>query len=681
MEGSEINNIKSTMNYPFQNIQSILNSNPNPNTPTSTPIQDKPKDVLEGKDKIKIPKANNSVSKIQNSLDQFIQGCLNKYKPVENPDPKLYANTTEQEKDLIISKKSTIPDLVIWNKTFNKNECFCDANIEIQSDFPRFRFYLRLGNKDKGGKNKNEKNKKEKKNKKNKKENNNNLNNEENSKEGIDNLNKEMNNLNINNPEKNNNEKKKKEKKKKNKQNKENKNNENQNKFNLNQNNIPNNKYDNLNNMNNMNNINNMNNNNYYAQKVGLDNQQMNNQMNNINLLNNKFSMSYNNNNNIGIGNNNYSNNNNNNYINNINNNKTVNQQEYQNKDEINILNRLIIMLMNQKGWILYSIESKQNMGLFNSLELFQILLKLKNNLNNFIIIPFSQNFKLPGNTMFLVLANIIPQILNNNKKDIGMTGEKQYNQSTNNNMMYNKNNNNNYIGNNNFVNNMNTNNNMNNNNINNNMIKYGSDNLNENSKLNLNLNNSDSNNSINMYDRPKSLHIQPYIPTKYMQKNSGVNYQFQKMNSNDSLKDTDNNKNEFRGIIPNFFQNNENNSDNEMEKDKDDYDLYKENNNYNNNPGLFMQDNYFNSKLNQAEGQLNNNNYMNPSINSNNLQNNKDVINININNYNSVHMNFNNINKENNHIQDINDQLEDNNNALLEQIPNPNDLFVKKNE
>ena len=679
MEDSEFNNIKSTMNYPLQNIQSLLNSNSNPNPPTPTPNHDKQKDEPEEKDKIKMPKANNPVSKIQKSLDDFIQGCLNKYKPVENPDPKLYENTTEQEKDLIISKKSTIPDLVIWNKTFNKNECFCDANSEIQSDFPRFRFYLRLGNKDKGGKNKNEKNKKEKKNKKNKKEKNNNLNNEEDIKEGINNLNQDMNSLNLNNPEKNNNEKKKKEKKKKNKPNKENKINENQNKFNLNPNIIQNNKYDN---MNNMNNINNMNNNNYYPQKVGLDNQHMNSQMNNYNLLNNKFSMSYNNNNNIGIGNNNYNNNNNNNYNNN--NNKIVYQQEYQNKEEINILNRLIIMFMKQKGWVLFSKEPNQNMGMFNSLELFQIFYKFQNNLNNFIVIPHTQNFKITGNTMFLVLSNIIPQILNNSKKDIGMTGENQYNQNTNNNMMYNKNNNNNYINNNsinnnNFVNNMNNNNNMN---SNNNMLKYGSVNLNENSKLNINLNNSDSNNSLKMYDKSKSLHIQPYIPTKYMQKFPGANYQFQKMNSNDSLKDTDNNKNEFRGINTNFFPNNENNSENEMDKDKDDYDLYKENNNnnYNNNPGLFMQDNYFNSKLNQGEGKINNN-YMNPSLNSNNLQNNKDVINININNYNSVNMNFNNINKENNDIQDINDQMEDNTNALFEQIPNPNDLFVKKNE
>ena len=69
MEDSEFNNIKSTMNYPLQNIQSLLNSNSNPNPPTPTPNHDKQKDEPEEKDKIKMPKANNPVSKIQKSLD------------------------------------------------------------------------------------------------------------------------------------------------------------------------------------------------------------------------------------------------------------------------------------------------------------------------------------------------------------------------------------------------------------------------------------------------------------------------------------------------------------------------------------------------------------------------------------------------------------------------------------
>ena len=38
-----------------------------------------------------------------------------------------FYEATGDDKDFIISHKSTIPDLVIWNKTFNKNEC--DATV------------------------------------------------------------------------------------------------------------------------------------------------------------------------------------------------------------------------------------------------------------------------------------------------------------------------------------------------------------------------------------------------------------------------------------------------------------------------------------------------------------------------------------------------------------------------
>ena len=131
----------------------------------------------------KIPEENKNINenktqklyekeKIHADLDNYIQSCLDKYKPKENPDPSLYANTTQDERDLIISRKSTIPDLVIWNKQFNKNECFIGARTNVENAFPRFTFYLRL-NKDKNGKNKNSKNNKnkEKKNKKNKNKN------------------------------------------------------------------------------------------------------------------------------------------------------------------------------------------------------------------------------------------------------------------------------------------------------------------------------------------------------------------------------------------------------------------------------------------------------------------------------------------------------------------------------
>ena len=95
-------------------------------------------------------------------LDEFIQFSLEKFKLVD-PMKKLY-DATKNDANSIISHKSTIPDLVIWNKTFNKNECFYDADITNDNPFPRFQFYLRIkGTKnDKDKKNNKEKNKNKK---------------------------------------------------------------------------------------------------------------------------------------------------------------------------------------------------------------------------------------------------------------------------------------------------------------------------------------------------------------------------------------------------------------------------------------------------------------------------------------------------------------------------------------
>ena len=95
-------------------------------------------------------------------LDEFIQFSLEKFKLVD-PMKKLY-DATKNDANSIISHKSTIPDLVIWNKTFNKNECFCDADINEKNPFPRFQFFLRIkGPKnDKDKKNNKEKNKNKK---------------------------------------------------------------------------------------------------------------------------------------------------------------------------------------------------------------------------------------------------------------------------------------------------------------------------------------------------------------------------------------------------------------------------------------------------------------------------------------------------------------------------------------
>ena len=178
----------------------------------------------------KIPKEKEDISQVKNSknkitnkhlinLDNFIQQCLDKFKFID-PKQEFY-DATGNEKDLIISHKSTIPDLVIWNKKFNKNECFEEGNTQKNNWFHRFQFYLRIKSnkpdKDKKKDKKNEKekektkknkeNKEGKKNKKNKdKENKNNTNNNNPNNNNINNNNANINNANniINNNNNNN---------------------------------------------------------------------------------------------------------------------------------------------------------------------------------------------------------------------------------------------------------------------------------------------------------------------------------------------------------------------------------------------------------------------------------------------------------------------------------------------
>ena len=85
---------------------------------------------------------NKITSKHLTNLDNFIQQCLDKFKFID-PKKEFY-DATGDEKDLVISHKSTIPDLVIWNKKFNKNECFEEGNTKKMNSFPRFQFYLRI---------------------------------------------------------------------------------------------------------------------------------------------------------------------------------------------------------------------------------------------------------------------------------------------------------------------------------------------------------------------------------------------------------------------------------------------------------------------------------------------------------------------------------------------------------
>ncbi len=107
---------------------------------------------------------NKITEKHLNDLDEFIQKCLDNFKIIE-PKQELY-DATGADKNIIISHKSTIPDLVIWNKTFNKNNCFIGADTNKESKFPRYLFFIKI--------------KKNKKTKKNNTENKNNINNSNN---------------------------------------------------------------------------------------------------------------------------------------------------------------------------------------------------------------------------------------------------------------------------------------------------------------------------------------------------------------------------------------------------------------------------------------------------------------------------------------------------------------------
>jgi hypothetical protein len=81
-------------------------------------------------------------TKLQKANDQNIQNFLNNYKYYEEW-PILKENTGKNV-DLIISHKSTIPDLVIYNKVFNKNLCFVDANQNEKNYFPRMNFFIKF---------------------------------------------------------------------------------------------------------------------------------------------------------------------------------------------------------------------------------------------------------------------------------------------------------------------------------------------------------------------------------------------------------------------------------------------------------------------------------------------------------------------------------------------------------
>jgi hypothetical protein len=81
-----------------------------------------------------IPKGFNN----HKALDEFIQNSLDKYQ-FADPREEMYEATGVYSK-YIVSNKSAIPDLVIWNKKFNKNECFTNGSVQNFNAFPRYIF-------------------------------------------------------------------------------------------------------------------------------------------------------------------------------------------------------------------------------------------------------------------------------------------------------------------------------------------------------------------------------------------------------------------------------------------------------------------------------------------------------------------------------------------------------------
>ena len=86
-------------------------------------------------------------TEIQKRNDQNIQKWLNCYKYYEEKEE--FKQNTGKDFDLIISHRPTIPDLVIFNKPFNKNNCFCEANPDENNLFPRKKLFIKFDKKDK----------------------------------------------------------------------------------------------------------------------------------------------------------------------------------------------------------------------------------------------------------------------------------------------------------------------------------------------------------------------------------------------------------------------------------------------------------------------------------------------------------------------------------------------------
>ena len=402
---------------------------------------------MKRRNEIKLNKKGNIILKEDlKNLDDFIQKCLDNFKFVE-PKKELY-ESTGIDKDIIISHKSTIPDLVIWNKTFNKNNCFIGANTSIQNEFPRFLFYIKI-----------------KKNKKTK--NNNNIKN---------NNKKDINDFDIEAFENNNK------------------------KTNININDINNNLTNESNT--NINFIEDQNKNNPNMNLNNNKNNTINNYYENFVIQNkNKEKNIYPINPNINV----------NPYLNNINNiNNTNNTNNINNSNMINLTIYLIQLYMDKNGWIILT-KDEHFSGPGTSIDLFQFLhekIKENINLNELIIIDLNKQVKFFGNYFFMLLSNILPTLIQKKQMELikfenlmnkQFKNQKSFYDNIHNNHLNNLNiNKNNY--NYNFFNCINFNNNIENNNIINNQLFSGR-NYNQNKNFPDLINFSNGNNKINYYN------------------------------------------------------------------------------------------------------------------------------------------------------------------------------------
>ena len=79
-------------------------------------------------------------AKLTSLLDTSIQNSLSYFTYADYPSDKI--EVPNEVAKLLTSYKSFTPDLVIFNKKFNKNECFLNANTSYNNPYPRYKFYI-----------------------------------------------------------------------------------------------------------------------------------------------------------------------------------------------------------------------------------------------------------------------------------------------------------------------------------------------------------------------------------------------------------------------------------------------------------------------------------------------------------------------------------------------------------